>query len=111
MPLLSNTLAADIGAAPPDYRELVASGDPAKIELGVALAYGPYFGTQYRIQGLHAWPEAAKECIGLSKRFLGKHFDDYVAKVKQGIWPRSGVLDLSKGPYNVYKGEKSAPFQ
>ena len=108
VPLLIDYLAQDIGVAPPDYKALVESGDPAKIELGVALAYGPYIGTQYRIQGAHAWPGAADECIALSKRFLGKHFDEYVAKVKQGIWPRSGVLDLSKGPYDVYSAAQDS---
>ena len=32
--------------------------------------------------------------------FCGSPF--LFAKAKQGIWPRSGVLDLSKGPYDVY---------
>lgn len=90
VPLLTDTLATDIGAQPPDYKALIASKDPAKVDLGVALAYGPYIGTQYRIQGPHPMAGAADECVGLAKRFLGNHFDEYRRGALKGEFARSG---------------------
>ena len=107
IPGLVETLAIDIGTNPPDYKELFVSEDDEKVDLGVALLYGPLVPTQYRIQGPHACPRAAKVVVDLAKRYLGKHFDEYKESVKNNVVPRSGQLDPAKGPWNDYMGEKN----